>query len=77
MISRDIAEWPGFRAWLQLEIETCRRTLESPNCRAIAEADQLRGKIMAYRNIIATVEPEIIPLIAPAQDRARTGAPGY
>lgn len=76
MISRDSAEWPGLRAWLQLRIETHRLALESENC-GIKEADHLRGRIMEDRELIATVEPQIIPFTAPAGDRARTGAPGY
>lgn len=68
MISRDSSEWPGFKAWLQLQIETARCTLESPNCRAIAEADQLRGKIMAWREIIAAVEPTPIVPFTSARD---------
>jgi hypothetical protein len=69
MIDKSSPEWPGFKAWLQVQIERDRSILESPNCRAIAEADQLRGKIMAWREIIATVEPPVVPLAAPAHDR--------
>lgn len=60
-MQRTSAEWPEFKRWLEAEIEKCRLELESPECRAIAHADQLRGKIMAYRGIIAAVEP-VIPV---------------
>jgi hypothetical protein len=63
VIDRTAAEWPGTKRWLEGEITTCLERLASPDCRAMAEADQLRGKIAAYRHIIATVEPPPPPVL--------------
>ena len=56
MIERTSADWPAAKRWLLAEIENCRVEMESAEC-GIKRADHLRGMIMGYRRIVATVEP--------------------
>lgn len=69
MIDKSHPEWPGIRTWLKEQIETRRDQLESPDC-LIKDAEHIRGRIMAYREIIDTVEPPQVPFVPePAQDK--------
>lgn len=66
MINKASPEWPGIRKWLEAQIEEKRNALESPNC-GLKEGDFHRGRIMAYREMIAEVEPPMMePIAAPA-----------
>lgn len=73
MIRKDSPDWRGTKAWLELAVETARQRLESPDC-LIKEADHLRGEIIAYRKIIAHVEP---PPPIPVTEPARPPGTGY
>lgn len=56
MIPKTSPEWPGAKAWLQLEIARAGAALES-DVTGIKESDLLRGEIRMMRKIIAFVEP--------------------
>lgn len=64
MIDKNSPDWGGTKTWLEKMIETSRQRLEGADC-GIKEADHLRGEIIAYRKIIATVEPA--PIILPSE----------
>ena len=56
MILKSSPDWPGAKAWLQLEIARAGAALES-DVTGIKESDLLRGEIRMMRKIIAFVEP--------------------
>lgn len=56
MIARTSIEWPATRQWLIDRIEQARSELESPRLDDRATA-LLRGRIAAWRALIAVVEP--------------------
>lgn len=55
MITAASQEWPAEKAWLEQQIDSARRTLESPDLSEIQTA-LLRGEIGAWRRRIALAE---------------------
>lgn len=56
MITKDSGDWPGTKAFLQLEIEKRREALCGEGV-GIKESDVLRGEIKALRFLITYIEP--------------------
>lgn len=59
MITASSAEWFGLKQWLAEQIGQAHKDMETVGLPEAA-TNVLRGQIVAYRHIIATVEPAAI-----------------